>query len=145
MKTCLFPILALFLATNCTAQPPTRTIVQATGPNRIEVLDFHNEHRCATCLEIERLTKKILAEGYSDAVKKGLITFKLINVDEKANGAMVDKYTAYGTTLIISSVKNGKEEFVDLTNFAFMNYNKEGKFSAGIKEELDAALQKVRP
>ena len=145
MKTCILSLFALLLLANCTAQPPVRTIVQSSGPNRIEVLDFHNEHRCATCLEIERLTKKILAENYADAVKKGRVTFRLINVDEKANGALVDKYTAYGTTLIISSVKNGKEEFVDLTNFAFMNFNKEAKFTEGIKEELDTALQRIKP
>lgn len=130
--------------TNCTAQPNPKYTAQSSGANRIEVLDFHNERRCDTCLEIERLTKKIIAEDYADAVKKGLITFKLINVDDKANADMVHKYTAYGTTLIISSVKGGKEEFTDLTNFAFLNFNKADKFRETMKKELDAALQRIK-
>ena len=130
--------------TTCTAQPNPKYTATASGPNRVEVIDFHNEHRCFTCLEIEKLTKKILNEDYADAMKKGLITFRLINVEEKANADMVHKYTAYGTTLILSSVKGGKEEYTDLTNFAFMNFNKEDKFKETLKKELDAALQRIK-
>ncbi|MBK7409523.1 MAG: hypothetical protein IPL49_02010 [Saprospirales bacterium] len=144
MKTIVFSFLAFFIFSNCTGQEPVKTVLQSSGPNRIEVLDFHNEHRCATCLTIEQLTKELLADNYADAQQKGLITFRLINADEKANGAIVDRYTAYGTTLIISSVKGGTEEFVDLTNFAFMNFNKEEKFKETLKKELDAALKRIR-
>ncbi|MFZ2900883.1 MAG: nitrophenyl compound nitroreductase subunit ArsF family protein [Saprospiraceae bacterium] len=144
MKNALLPLLLLLASTSCSAQPNPKYTAQSSGSNRIEVLDFHNEHRCATCLEIEKLTKKILNEDYADAMKKGLITFKLVNVDDKANADMVHKYTAYGTTLIISSVKGGAEEFTDLTNFAFLNFNKADKFKATLKKELDAALQRIR-
>lgn len=111
---------------------------------RVEVLDFHNEHRCPTCLEIERLTKKILKEAYADQSKKGQVQFFLINVDEKDNLELVRKYKAYGSTLIIRSYAKGKEEYVDLTNFAFMNFNKEQKFTATLKKELNAALQRIK-
>lgn len=144
MRTIIISLFSLFIFTNCSGQPIPKYTAQANGPNRIEVLDFHNEHRCATCLEIERLTKELLSQDYADAITKGLITFKLINADEKANAAVVEHYTAYGTTLIISSVKNGAEEFADLTNFAFMNFNKEEKFKETLKKEIDAALQRIK-
>ena len=144
MRTFFISLFSLVIFSNCTGQPIPKYTAQANGPNRIEVLDFHNEHRCPTCLTIERLTKELLESQYSDAVKKGQITFRLINADEKANAAIVERYTAYGTTLIISSVKNGQEEFVDLTNFAFLNFNKEAKFRETLKQELDTALQRVR-
>ena len=147
MKKLLFfasVVMMMAFFTNCTAQPNPKYTAQASGPDRIEVLDFHNEHRCVTCLKIEELTKELLADQYADAMNKGVITFRLINADEKANAPIVERYTAYGTTLIISSVKNGQEEFVDLTNFAFMNFNKEDKFKATLKKELNAALQRVR-
>jgi hypothetical protein len=130
--------------TNCSAQPNPRHTAQSSGADRIEVIDFHNERRCETCLEIEKLTKTILNEDYADAMKSGLISFKLINVDDKANADLVHKYTAYGTTLIVSSVKGGAEEFTDLTNFAFLNFNKEEKFKATLKKEIDAALQRIK-
>jgi hypothetical protein len=32
----------------------------------MQVIQFHTEHRCATCLKIEELTKKTLASHFSD-------------------------------------------------------------------------------
>lgn len=144
MKNALLSLLLFLIFSSCTAQTNPKYTAKASGPNRIEVLDFHNEHRCATCLEIEKLTKEVVNNDYADAVKKGLITFRLINVDDKANADQVHKYTAYGTTLIISSVKGGAEEFTDLTNFAFLNFNKVEKFKAELKKELDSALQRIK-
>lgn len=117
----------------------------ATLPaNRVEILDFHNEHRCPTCLEIERLTRKILQDSYADEMKRGTISFHLINADDKENLTIVRKYKAYGSTLIVRSVRNGKEEFVDLTTFAFMNFNKPQKFTATVKKEISAGLQRIK-
>jgi hypothetical protein len=130
--------------TNCTGQSNPKMTASASGSDRIEVLDFHNEHRCKTCLEIEGLTKKFLADNYAKEMEQGLVSFRLINADDKANAAIVKKYQAYGTTLIVNSVKNGKEEYTDLTNFAFMNYNKGDKFTAGLKKDVDAALKRIR-
>lgn len=138
----LLAFLVFFAFGNASAQA---TKPAAKPANRVEVLDFHTDHRCATCLEIERLTKKLLSEQYAKQVKEGKITFRLINADDQANAAIVGKYLAYGTTLIVSSVKNGKESHVDLTNFAFLNYNKAGKFTAELRKELDAALKNIQP
>ena len=101
----------LWLPAVAAGQSPERP-KEGQPANRVEILDFHNEHRCATCLEIERL--------------------------------IVRKYKAYGSTLIIRSVRNGKEEFVDLTNFAFMNFNKSQKFAATVKKEINTGLQRIK-
>lgn len=116
----------------------------AKPASRVEVLDFHTDHRCATCLEIEKQTRKVLNDYYAKEVKEGKITFRLINADDKANAEIVKKFFAYGTTLIVYSVKNGKESHEDLTNFAFMNFNKADKFTARLREEIDAALKNAQ-
>ncbi len=116
----------------------------ATGGSKIEVLDFHTAHRCKTCIDIEEYTRQLLAESYRGEMEKGLITFRLINADDKANEAIVKKYLAFGTTLIVSTVNKGKESHVDLTSFAFMNANNEAKFKAGLKEQLEASLKKIK-
>lgn len=137
----LLAFLLLFAFGNATAQTTKTTSKPA---NRVEVLDFHTDHRCATCLEIERLTRKLLNELYAKEVKEGKIIFRLINADDKANAAIVEKYLAYGTTLVVCSTKNGKESHVDLTNFAFLNYNKADKFTARLRQEVDAALKNIQ-
>lgn len=134
----------LFFACNATAIAQTKSARTTPAANRVEVLDFHTDHRCATCIEIEKLTRKVLADHYAKEVKSGLITFRLINADDKTNAAIVQKFSAYGTTLIVYSVKNGKENHVDLTNFAFMNFNKSDKFMARMRQEIDAALKNAQ-
>ncbi len=133
----------MFLA-SCSGNAQSQKPVAAAGADRIEVLDFHTTHRCKTCLTIEQLTKALLAESYASEMKNGLLSFRLINADDEANAAIVKKYLAFGTTLIVNTVSNGQESHVDLTNFAFMNANSETKFKAGLKEHLESSLQKIR-
>ena len=142
-KLFLMPALMFFAGCSGNAQSQ-KTPVAASGPDRIEVLDFHTTHRCKACLTIEQLTKELLTESYSSEMEKGLITFRLINADDESNEAIVNKYLAFGTTLIISTVNDGQETHLDLTSFAFMNVNNEAQFKAGLKEHLEDSLQKIR-
>lgn len=148
MKYFIFQLLlmpALMFFTGCSGNAQSQKApVAASGPDRIEVLDFHTTHRCKTCLTIEQLAKEALAESYAGEMEKGLISFRLINADEEANETIVKKYLAFGTTLIISTVSKGQETSVDLTDFAFMNAGNEAKFKAGLKEQLEVSLQKIR-
>ena len=147
MKTSILflpPLAFLILFTDCSGNAQSQKPVAVTGSSRIEVLDFHTTHRCKTCLAIEQLTKNLLAESYSDEMKDGIISFHLINADDEANEAIVEKYLAFGTTLIINTVNEGQESHIDLTSFAFMNANDKAKFKAGLKKHLDASLQKIK-
>ena len=140
----VFLLIALMSLMSCADNTQTQnTPVVETG-DRIEVLDFHTDHRCKTCLTIENLTKTLLAEDYAEEMESGLMSFRLINADDKANAAIVEKYFAYGTTLVINTIFQGKEKAVDLTNFAFMHVEKKDTFIAEIKKHLDASLKEIR-
>ena len=141
----------LLLMTGCANENPLQDQSQAKAiaasvksNGRIEVLDFHTTHRCKTCLTIEKYTRELLAESYGREMKEGLISFQLIDVDDEANEEIVKKYLAFGTTLIINTVSEGDESHIDLTNFAFMNADSEAKFKAGLKEQLEASLKKIK-
>lgn len=136
-------ITALFALFSCESSAQSPAAAKTEGAH-VEVLDFHTTHRCKTCLTIENLTKELLAESYAEEMEAGLISFTLINADDEANEAVVQKYLAFGTTLIVNTVSDGQENHVDLTNFAFMNAGNKAKFKAGMKEQLDAALQKLK-
>ena len=138
------PLALLILFAGCSGNAQPQKTVTANGAARIEVLDFHTTHRCKTCLTIEQLTKGLLAESCSREMKEGLISFRLINADDEANEAIVEKHLAFGTTLIINTVNEGQESHIDLTSFAFMNAGDEAKFKAGLKKHLDASLQKIK-
>ncbi|MCP3933645.1 MAG: hypothetical protein GY705_31645 [Bacteroidetes bacterium] len=134
----------LFLFSNCTNnsqeefQMPVRKAPLAE--NRIEVIDFHTNHRCKTCLKIEKLTKETLAASYSDQIENGVVSFQLINSDDEANEAIVQKFLAFGTTLVLNVINEGEEKHIDLTEFAFMAVSNDEKFTDGLKEHMNSEL-----
>jgi hypothetical protein len=81
-----------------------------------EVYYFHFTHRCATCMAVERESKKALHELYPEEMKSGDMTFVSLNLDEKTNGPLAEELKVSGQTLLI--IKGDKRK--DLTNTAFM-------------------------
>lgn len=110
--------------------------------NHIEVLDFHTDHRCESCVAIEKLTNETLNEYFKGELKDSTITFSLINVDTPENKELAESYEAFGTSLMISVFKNGEEDVLDLTEWAFGAIHG-NDFKTELKKELDVALKKL--
>ena len=98
----------------------------------VQVLQFHSEHRCKTCLKIESMTKETL-KAYPK------LPFRIINVDDAANAKVAEQFEATGTALVIYDGKKGKK--LDLTDFAFMNASDPDEFKKGLKKHLDSFLK----
>lgn len=130
LTTTLFVFATILLSEyKCEAQ-------QTTAPStstELQVIQFHNEHRCATCLKIEELTKKTLADYFP------AIPFSLVNVEEKKNEKMTEQFEAFGTSLFLYNPKTGKKK--DLTDFAFMNAGDEKKFESELKKQIETFLK----
>lgn len=92
----------------------------------IEIIQFHSEHRCVTCLKIEGLTKSV--------AQSSKLPFKLMNVDDKKNEKMAEKFEAAGTAVYLYNSRTDKKK--DLTDFAFMNAHNKDKFIEGLKKEI---------
>ena len=120
-------VLLLFSACNNETQT-TKQISTEKSDDRIEVIQFHSEHRCKTCNQIEAYTKETLEQYFSD------MPFRLINVDLKENYDIAEEFEATGTALIIHDPIN--DEYIDLTDFAFMNAGNKEKFIAGLRKEI---------
>ena len=130
MKTLKFTplfsfIVLMFMASAATAQTKVATVVKSD----VEIIQFHSEHRCMTCLKIEELTKETVKSFTG-------MPFKLVNVDDDKNEKMAEKFEAAGTALFIYNSKTGKKK--DMTDFAFMNSGDKTKFMAGLKKEISA-------
>lgn len=124
-------LMLLFTACNSEAQNTKQTST-ATTDAKIEVIQFHSEHRCMTCNKIEALTKETL-KAYPN------IPFSLVNVDDKKNEKKTEQFEATGTALFLYNPKTGKKK--DLTDFAFMNAGNKEKFIEGLKKEIDLFLK----
>jgi hypothetical protein len=104
---------------------------------KLQVVYFHAEHRCPTCISIEENTRKTLNTYFADQMKKGIITLQVLNVADEKNEKMVEKYEADGSGLFLTQLNGKKETTTELTNFAFSySRNQPEKFIAGLKEEI---------
>jgi uncharacterized protein involved in high-affinity Fe2+ transport len=137
LKTLVLTFLAIILIISCkkatenqevSIEKTQTTADEQTSASKIEVIQFHSEHRCMTCNKIEALTIETLKSS-SD------IHFKLVNVDDPKNEAFAADFEAFGTALFLyDSEKKTKKE---LTELAFMNAGNQEKFISDLKSEIE--------
>lgn len=136
-------LVAVFFLNSCTGQTQSSEPLTENATSRVEVIDFHTDHRCNTCVTIEKLTKEVLSQSFAQQMDEGLITFQLVNVDKEENFPMAQKFGAFGTTLMLNVINNGQEKQVDITDFAFMSANNEEKFTQGLLDRINAELKSL--
>jgi hypothetical protein len=105
----------------------------ALPPAQTEVIQFHLEHRCATCLKIEKMTRATLASYFKD------VPFALVNVEKKENEKLAGDFGVYGTALFLYNPATGKKK--DLTEFAFLKAGNEALFTAELKKLIEEFLK----
>jgi thiol-disulfide isomerase/thioredoxin len=81
---------------------------------KVIVYYFHGKQRCKTCLAIQDIAAKTIAENFAD---NSDVKFIEIDYSEKANEAIADKYEVANSSLFVVS----GEGFVNLTDLAFAN------------------------
>lgn len=132
-------LFGLLTTSESSAQTPARSTLSATV-TRLDVIDFHTDHRCKTCLTIESLTKEVLNSTFAPQMKSGTLTFHLVNVDDKANATVAEDFGAYGTALFLHVHKNGKAEKIDLTEWAFMKAGDAAAFKSELTKRIQGLL-----
>lgn len=138
--TSLLAIIFL-LYTSCKDKKGNQNMSTDKNISKIEVIDFHSTHRCVTCKAIEANTKFTLDTYFSEYMKDVKITFQVINIDEKENEKLAEKFEASGTALFLNVIKDGEEKHVDLTEFAFMEGNNQDIFSKELKDKIENELK----
>ena len=121
----------MFAACNTEAQQKKPAVV--ANKTTIEVIQFHSEHRCVTCVLIEKLARKTLTNNFP------AVPFSLVNVDDKKNAKKAEQFEAAGTALYLYNPATGKKK--DLTDFAFMKAGDEKKFEAELKKYIEDFLK----
>ncbi len=134
MKKLLIFLVLLISITNSFAQ----SNAEADSKAKLLVYYFHLTHRCNTCQTIEATTKKNLETNFAKELKEGIIVYQSFNCELPENKKLVEKYTAYGSTLALTPIVNGKEAGMeDITNFAFSKIRNEEAYSQGLIEKIN--------
>jgi hypothetical protein len=93
--------------------------VASTVKPKVEVYYFHATMRCPTCLAVEEQTRKTLDENFAADLKAGTIQLKVLNLEEKENKALTEKFEVGWSSLILYVPEGNKS--VNLTEDAFAN------------------------
>jgi hypothetical protein len=123
-----FTAVLAFTSCNSAAQQNSNTNVAS-----IQVLQFHLEHRCISCLKIEKLTKATLVNHFP------LLSLTLVNVEDKKNQQMAEQFEATGSALFLYNPKTGKKK--ELTQFAFLKVGNEEQFEAELKKHIEQFIK----
>lgn len=132
--------IVLFLFSNCT-NAQDKNAKPGAAKEKLSVYYFHATNRCPTCISIEDNTKKVLETYFKKEVDAGTIKLYVMSCDDEKNKALVDKYGAYGSTLVLQG-NTGKAVKDDVTNFAFQySKNNPDKFKSGLKEKIEKLIK----
>lgn len=120
-------------------QTETQTMANAlSNPDRIEVLYFHGAQRCITCRAIEKHTKELLDSLYASEMENGTIVYKAIDISQKENQDIAEKYEVTWSSLFINKWDNGNENANNMTEYAFSYAKGQPEtFKTGLKDKIE--------
>lgn len=129
MKKILFLFVLGFALLSCGGNAKQETATQTTqeavaATDGVEVLYFHGKQRCATCIAIEKHAREAVEAAFADAVKRGEVTYRIIDISQPENQALAEKYEVTWSSLFVVKHQGGKETVENLTEFAFGNARK---------------------
>lgn len=112
--------------------------LQVKKSDPVEVYYFHMTRRCVTCQTVERVAEEAVKENFKDAIAKGEVSFKSVNLEDKANKALMKKLKVGGQSLLIVS---GSEK-IDITDKGFLYaVNEPEKLKGEIKSHVEQFLK----
>ncbi len=125
--------------TNPTAQKT------ATTENRVDVIYFHLNQRCVTCLCFEQHVNHVIETYFNDAITSGKLTYRVLNAQEPQNIDIAKKYGAVGSQLFINTVVNGFDNIEDIQDIWNWNCrNNPGGFELKVKDVIENSLNGKR-
>jgi len=111
-------------------------------PNRVDVIYFHVNQRCPTCLCFEQRVNRIIEADFGDEMSSGRLTYKVLNAQQVQNTEIAKKYGAVGSQLFINTVVNGEDHIKDIQDIWNWNcrYNAPN-FDRQVRNVIDDSLK----
>ncbi len=82
-------------------QATTTSETDPLRPDRVEVIHFHGDAQCASCIAVGDLAEKTISEHFNEETKSGRLVFRHVNFDKPENGALARQYGVTGSSLWI--------------------------------------------
>ncbi|MHC9545032.1 MAG: nitrophenyl compound nitroreductase subunit ArsF family protein [Vulcanimicrobiota bacterium] len=140
MKKYLMPILiiALFFSVFTAVWPEKPSKTNAPSDTKVIVYYFHNNYRCPSCKKIEAYSSETVKTKFADDIKKGTITWQMVNVDEAPNKHFIKEYNIFTKQVVLVEMKKGVQtKWKNLDKIWELLGNKD-KFSSYVEQEVKA-------
>ena len=70
---------------------------------------FMTAQRCPSCMKIEAYTKEVVERDFGDALGKGRMVWRMVNVDTPENNHFVKDYGLYTKSVVLVKIRGGKQ------------------------------------
>jgi len=117
---------------------------QSPLPNRVEIIYFHVNQRCVTCLCFEQHINTVIETYFRDAITSGKLTYRVLNLQKAENTAIAKKYGAVGSQMFINVIIKGVDNIEDIQSI--WNWKCPGDpkgFERKVKSIIEQSLQEV--
>lgn len=115
-----------------------------TGSSRptLEIIYFHAPNRCPSCVATEDQTRAVVSKYFATEVSDKRLSFVSLDLKEKANKALVEKYEIVFPTLLLIRKVGNKESVTDFSTTAFQYaYPDADKYSGLLQAEIKKLLE----
>jgi len=102
----------------------------------VEVAYFHRTHRCAGCIEAERLIRKTFDTYFTDQLESGEMSLVVADVQKQQNAALVQRYGAWGSSLYLGIIKDRIEYIWPVSDIWFA-LGDEPRFMALLRDKIN--------
>jgi hypothetical protein len=124
------------------AQPATAPVPSKPQlSNRVDIIYFHMNQRCVTCLCFEEHVNHVIEAYFGDAIATGKLTYRVLNAQEKPNAEIAKKYKVVGSQLFINSVVNEFDNIEDIQDIWNWDCRNDPRgFELKVKNVIEARL-----
>ena len=113
-------------------------------PDHVIVYYFYGNFRCAACKKIEAYSKESINDNFSNELKSGLLSFKVINVEEPENRHFIQDYGLYTKSLIVASYAGDQQIKYKNLERVWDYLGSKDEFEDYVKTELSGFLSEVK-
>jgi len=140
--------LVLLLVVGCTQSPTAPPIPEepptsdtSTAPvDRVEVVYFHRTSRCSGCIYAEEATRYTVETYFKDELANGKLNLEVLDVEDKENAVIVDKYGAFTSSLFVNTIRGGTGHIEEVEEIWFV-LGKDEAFVEVVKSKIEKSLK----
>lgn len=113
----------------------------AQSAHRVIAYYFHNTQRCMTCRRIERLAEAALREQFANALERGDLEWRVVNMEEPPNTRFVQDFQLVASSLVLVDMHDGQQrQWTNMQEVWQYVHADEAQFKRYVAEQIRAYL-----